>query len=126
VYKQLAGLRVLVVEDEMMLLLFVEELLTDSGCLVVATGSTVDAALLLIAAQPFDAGVLDLNLKGTLSYPVADALKARHVPFIFATGYGKAGIRVPYQGSPVLQKPFEGHELVRMLAGFSSRGTMLG
>jgi CheY-like chemotaxis protein len=118
---RLAGLRILVVEDEMMLLMFIEELLLDSGCLLVVSESTVDAALLRITMQPLDAGVLDLNLKGTLSYPIADALTASSIPFVFATGYGKAGIRTPYQDSPVLQKPYEGDELVEMLMGLQRR-----
>jgi DNA-binding NtrC family response regulator len=117
--KHLNGLRILVVEDEMMLLMFIEELLTDSGG-IVATGSNVDSALSLIATHSFDVGVLDLNLKGSLSYPVADALNARNIPFIFATGYGKAGICDPYRNRPVLQKPFDGDDLVRLIASLSS------
>ncbi len=114
--KRLAGLRILVVEDEMVLVMFIEELLADSGCEAVASAATVEQALALVdSQQPFDVGMLDLNLKGALSYPVADALAARKVPFLFATGYGTHGINDRYRDRPVLQKPFDFEELVGVL-----------
>lgn len=83
----LAGRRVLVVEDEMMVLFMIEDILADLGCKAVSTAATVDQALALIEAQTFDVAMLDSNLNGTRSYPVADALDARGVPFFFSTGY---------------------------------------
>jgi hypothetical protein len=59
--------------------------------------------------------VLDLNLNGRLSYPVADALRERGVPYIFATGYGTKILVPPYAGTPTLQKPFHLNDLRRIL-----------
>jgi CheY-like chemotaxis protein len=118
--KRLAGRRILVVEDEMVLVMFIEELLADSGCETVASAATVEQALALLDSQPpFDCAMLDLNLKGSLSYPVADAMAARAVPFLFVTGYGMHGIHDRYRDRPVLQKPFEYEELVGVLAGLA-------
>ena len=60
-----------------------------------------------IEAQRFDAVLLDLNLNGVRSYPVADVLAARDVPFAFATGYGVDGLRDADRGRPLLVKPYE-------------------
>jgi CheY-like chemotaxis protein len=85
---KLQGLRVLVLEDETIVLLMIEDLLDDLGCHVVGPASTVPEALALAEAGGFDAALLDLNLgRGETSYPVADMLAARHVPFAFVTGY---------------------------------------
>jgi CheY-like chemotaxis protein len=107
----LAGQRILVVEDEMMILMSIEDTLVDAGCETVAAAATVDEALALIEGHNFDAAMLDVNLHGSPSYPVADALVARGVPFFFATGYGDHGIKEEYRGQPFVRKPF-GHETV--------------
>ena len=88
--KLLSGRRVLVVEDEMMILMMIEDMLADLGCESVTAAATVDQALALIDAQTFDAAMLDMNLNGNKSYAVADALAARGVPFVFSTGYSVA------------------------------------
>ena len=85
--KLLSGRRILVVEDEMLVLMMTEGMLADLGCESVTAAATVDQAIALIDAQVFDAAMLDMNLKGNQSHAVADALAARGVPFIFATGY---------------------------------------
>jgi DNA-binding response OmpR family regulator len=77
----LSGRRVLVVEDEIMVAWLLEDMLTNLGCTVVGPAARIDQALALIDAEGFDAAVLDLNLNGTKSYPVADALAAHGVPF---------------------------------------------
>ena len=63
-----------------------------------------------------DVAVLDLNLDGKDTYAIADALRQKNVPFIFATGYGSTGIRPEYRDRPVLQKPFQAKELETALA----------
>ena len=107
----LSGRRILVVEDEMMVLMAMEDMLADLGCESVAVAATVDQALALIDAQGFDAAMLDVNLNGKRSYPVADVLVTRGVPFAFSTGYGDHGRDGYYSGRPVLKKPFNHKEL---------------
>src|ERR1700736_1248780 len=81
--KSLSGRRVLVVEDEMLILMIIEDMLADLGCESVTAAATVDQALALMDARVFDAAMLDVNLNGRKSYPVADAL----AEFFFSTGY---------------------------------------
>jgi CheY-like chemotaxis protein len=85
--KLLSDRRMLVVEDDMMIRLSLEDMLVDLGCNSVSTAATVDQSLRLIDAQVFDAATLDVNLNGTCSYPVAETLARRGVPFVFSTGY---------------------------------------
>jgi CheY-like chemotaxis protein len=106
VARELKGLRVLVVEDEALVALQLEDMLSDLGCAVIGPAARVHQALDLLNGQRVDAAVLDLNVAGELVYPVADALTRRGVPFIFATGYGASGLTEPYRSRPVLQKPF--------------------
>ena len=91
--KLLCGRRMLVVEDEMLILMTIEDVLADLGCeCVTATGAS-DKAIALIDEQVFDAALLDMNLNGGSSRTVADALAAQGVPFVFATGNrGKCGM----------------------------------
>jgi CheY-like chemotaxis protein len=85
--KLLSDRRMLVVEDDMMIRLSLEDMLVDLGCNSVITAATVDQSLRLIDAHVFDAATLDVNLNGTCSYPVAETLARRGVPFVFSTGY---------------------------------------
>ena len=70
----------------------------------------------MLDAEAIDAAVLDVNLNGQMSYPVADALAARGVPFVFSTGYNKVRLPNSYQNFPVLQKPFDRLKLGDTLA----------
>jgi CheY-like chemotaxis protein len=112
----LAGLRVLVVEDEALVAMLIEDALADLGCVVVALVAGLDEALDLAASERLDAAVLDVNLAGREAYPAADRLAERGVPFVFATGYGPQGLRDGYRDRPALQKPFEPRELAAALA----------
>ena len=111
----LAGLRVLVVEDEMMVSMLIEDMLEDLGCKVVGPASRLDEAMALAADAELDCAVLDVNLGGQSIFPLADFLRAKGAPFAFATGYGDAGLRDVDKGSPVLQKPFRETDLARVL-----------
>lgn len=113
--KLLSGRRVLVVEDEMLVLIMIEDMLADLGCEVVSAAATVNQALALIDAQIFDVAMLDMNLNGSDSYAVAEALGAQGVPFVFSTGYSGHKIRDGYRDRPVLKKPFMDKELVKIL-----------
>lgn len=112
----LAGRSILVVEDEMLVRMMMEDMLTDLGCESVSGAGSVDQGLALIDAQVFDVAFLDMNLSGNKSFPLADALAARGVPFAFSTGYSGQDMRDGYRDRPVLQKPFQIEQLARVLA----------
>ena len=120
--QSLQGLRVLVVEDEMMVSMLIEDMLSDLGCTVVGPASRLDEAMELAQAGGIDCAVLDVNLGGQPIFPLADLLREKGAPFAFATGYGDAGLREVDRGSPVLQKPFREGDLARVLAELKPRG----
>jgi CheY-like chemotaxis protein len=114
---QIKGRRILVVEDEPLLAMFVQNMLTDLGCEVLGPIYGLGEALDFVATRtPMDLAVLDLNLDGEPAYPVIDALRAQGVPIIFCTGYGELALRASDQGCPVLRKPYRVGELPRVLA----------
>jgi CheY-like chemotaxis protein len=82
-----SGRRVLLVEDEPIVAWLLKDMLVDLGLMVVGPAASVNQALAMIDAESIDMAVLDVNLKGQMSYPIADALVARGVPFVFSTGY---------------------------------------
>ena len=100
-------LRILVVEDEMLLAVFVEGCLIQLGHIVVGPASRVANALRLVETETVDFGLLDINIAGEEVYPVARQLKARGVPFIFMSGYGSSHLRDEWIGRPLLGKPID-------------------
>ena len=112
---QLKDLRVLVVEDEALVALQIEDMLTELGCAVIGPASRVGQALELLDGEPVEVAVLDLNIAGELVYPVADELRSRGLPYIFVTGYGTSGLSEPYRSRPILEKPFARRELLRAM-----------
>jgi DNA-binding response OmpR family regulator len=100
-------LRVLVVEDEMMIALLIEDMLNALGCEVAGMAMRLEPALQLARASPIDFAILDVNLDGRMSFAVAEILEARGVPFAFATGYGRAGLDPRFADRPVIKKPFD-------------------
>lgn len=119
----LVGSRILIIEDEALVAMLVEDALMDAGCAVIGPASDVEGALRLLAESTPDAAVLDLNLGGETSAPVADALAGRGVPFVVATGYGAAGLPARHRGVPVLAKPYDPAELVALLTGLTSQSS---
>ncbi|WP_437588535.1 response regulator [Sorangium sp. So ce1000] len=101
----LEGLRVLIVEDEPMIASSLEDVLTDLGCVVIGPALNMKDAIRLALAAEIDGASLDVNIAGEKVYPVADILSERGIPFVFLTGYGKAGLRESDLSRPVLQKP---------------------
>lgn len=99
------GRRILIVEDAVLLALELEAGLTEAGAVVVGTAATVEEALRLVD-RAFDVAVLDANLNGAAVTPVAEALRARGKPFIFATGYGDAAPTPEGFDAPVVRKPY--------------------
>lgn len=108
-------LKILIVEDEMTIALLMEDMLVDLGHEVVGMAMRLPQAMLLAHSSELDLAILDVNLDGRMSFPVAEVLKDRGVPFIFATGYGSAGIDPPYKGGAVIKKPFELADLRRAI-----------
>ncbi len=103
----LDGRRILVVEDESLVAMLIETILEDMGCAVVGPASSVDEALTLVTNEAtIDGALLDVNVAGREVFPVADALKARGVPFVFSTGYGEGGLPDHWRGQATIQKPF--------------------
>ncbi len=114
--------RVLLVEDEAMVSMFVETVLADMGIRVVGPARGVEDGLRLIAGDRIDAALVDLNLGGVEGLPVADALAARAIPFAFVTGYGAAGLPAHLADRPVLQKPFRALDVEGLVAGLLAPG----
>jgi CheY-like chemotaxis protein len=112
----LSGRRVLVVEDEMLVLIMIEDMLADLGCKSVTSAATVEKALALINAQVFDVALLDVNLNGTDSHPVAEALSVCGVPFFYSTGNTNQRLKDDTSDRLVLKKPFKYEELATILA----------
>jgi len=111
----LAGKRILVLEDEPLIAMMVEDLLIDLGCIVVGPAMHLEEGFELAAREALDAAVLDVNINGGRSYPVADLLAQRGIPRLFATGYGH-GEELHGRTEPVLQKPYQGERLAAALA----------
>ena len=105
------GRRVLVVEDEMTIALMIEEMLHDLGAQVIGPESRLDAALRLAGEAPIDAAILDVNIRGGNSYPVADILAERGIPFIFCSGYNEWALEERHRDRPRLMKPYSLKEL---------------
>ncbi|WP_046117119.1 response regulator [Ensifer aridi] len=114
-------LRVFLVEDEALVAMLIEDLLHDMGHDVGPVASRIEDALGTARNGHFDVAIIDLNLDGRSSYPIADILLERGVPFIFATGYGASGLDPRYSGTPVLVKPFAATELENILSMLQER-----
>jgi DNA-binding response OmpR family regulator len=118
----LAGLRVLVVEDEMLVAIFVETILQEAGCEVIGPISRLNHALKAARENQMDAALLDVDLGGEPVFPVADILSERGVPFVFVTGYGGGGLPTRFKDRPVLTKPYRGAAVLAVLSTLGSLG----
>ena len=107
--------RILVVEDEMLIGMLLEDMLSDLGHEVAAVVPRLKDALAAVERETFDLAILDVHLHGESAFPVADALSGKNIPFVFATGYGERGLPETYRSRPVLQKPFAKDDLERVL-----------
>lgn len=117
---ELRGKTILVVEDEFLIAAMIAEALTEAHATVVGPASTFEAGLQLASDAPIDAAVLDVNLRGVRSDPIADVLRQRSIPFILATGYGEA-IAIP--PAVVLCKPFTIESLIQTVRNVLAKGT---
>jgi CheY-like chemotaxis protein len=98
--------RILIVDDEPLISAMTEDWLSELGHIVVGPAHNLATALKL-AGMDLDAAIVDISLGKDLSYPLADALSARGVPFALTTGYGPDGIDPRYRAHSTLGKPFE-------------------
>lgn len=113
----LTGLRILVVEDEYMIAVHIETLLEDCGCAVVGPVATIDEAIALARNERLDGALLDTNLQGKSSAPIAVVLRALSIPFVVVTGYGLLPIEcTELNDAPRLAKPFSADGFVEKLA----------
>jgi len=103
--------RVLIVEDEALISMMIQDSLDHLGYQVVGTASRLSDGLEKARTLVIDVAVLDVNLHGELSYPIADLLVGRHIPFIFATGYGRAGLPDNLRDVEFVTKPFRERQL---------------
>jgi CheY-like chemotaxis protein len=110
-----ANLRILVIEDEGIVAMLLEDMLADLGHEVVASASNIERAKTLVDEAEVDLAIVDVNLNGHHTYPLADTLTERGIPFIFATGYGNAGLKTEWQEAKVLQKPFTERDLATVI-----------
>ncbi len=101
----------LVVEDDSLICMLIEDFLDILGCEVVATAAQLEDGLAKANSTAIDVAVLDVNLHGQLSFPIALSLKGRAIPFVFATGYGTSGVPEIFTSVPLLSKPFGLEEL---------------
>jgi DNA-binding LytR/AlgR family response regulator len=110
----LAGLRVLIVEDEFLLAMELEALVEQRGCMVLGPVSSVRNALAMLDGERPELALLDVNLKGERATPVAAALQARGVPFVLITGYSGPQLSEPeLRDAPRIDKPVNCRALKR-------------
>jgi CheY-like chemotaxis protein len=117
----LERLCILLVEDEPIVALLIEDMLTELGCRQVLHAASVPEALAILRTRRPDAAVLDINLRNVLVYPVAECLAAAHIPFTFATGYGRGGVAGRWKDTPMIQKPIERSALAAALGSMLER-----
>jgi DNA-binding response OmpR family regulator len=98
---------VFLVEDEVMIRMMVADMLQELGYRVAAEAGRIEEAIGLLENTDFDIAIVDVNLHGELVFPVAEAIKARNRPFIFATGYSTSALPAEFRDRPALQKPFQ-------------------
>lgn len=111
----LSSLRVLIVEDESLVAMLLEDMLLDLGAEVVGVAASVENALALLQDESIDAALLDVNIEGQRSFPVADALRDRGIPYAFATGFGDGVLPEKYASVPVILKPYALGDIERTL-----------
>ena len=107
--------RILIVEDELMIRMLLEDMLGELGYTIAAEAGRMDEALHAAKTAEFDVAILDVNLNGENTGPVAEALAARGTPFVFATGYAEHGLPEAFRDRPTLKKPFQMDGLNQLL-----------
>jgi CheY-like chemotaxis protein len=114
----MAATRILVVEDEFLIALDIAGVLEQAGLAVVGPAGTVADALRAIEQDVVDGALLDAHLAGEPVGRIADALKARNIPFAFVSGYGREQLPAAHRAAPLVKKPFTGKDLLAAVAHF--------
>jgi CheY-like chemotaxis protein len=112
----LRGRRILILDDELLVALDTKALIWRVGGIVVGPYARIPAALEALQTHPVDAAILDINVAGTQSFVVADALQVRHIPFVFCTGYGRDIVPPRFRSAALVEKPIIPEALVGALA----------
>lgn len=116
-----AGLRVLLVEDEMLVGMLLEDFLCELGCVVIGPVTSLKEAVASAHDAQVDVALLDVNLAGADAFPVAEVLAGRDIPFAFLTGYRHPHGDSRFDGRPTLQKPVDKAVLGRVMAALDPR-----
>jgi CheY-like chemotaxis protein len=114
----LQGFRILVIEDDFLVAEVLTDILIDAGAEIIGPFGWVDEGVDAVKASDgtLDCAVLDINLHGLKSFPIADALIAHNIPFVFTTGYSGAALPDIYRECPRYEKPFNPDRLITALA----------
>ncbi|UWR21234.1 hypothetical protein [Sulfitobacter sp. S190] len=115
--KPLAGRRILFAEDEVLIALDVSWELEEAGASLVGPLSTFDETMAAVETETFEAAILDIDLRGDLSFPIAERLRQLNVPFVFATGNGlQYDLETRFPAIPVVHKPYSAAYLLKEVA----------
>lgn len=109
----IAGKRVLVIEDEPIVAMALEDMLEALGCTIVGPATRLAEGVDMAESEALDAAILDINLMGESSTPIADVLRLRDVPFAFASGYGT--VPEGYDEAPLIEKPYREQDVAAVL-----------
>jgi DNA-binding response OmpR family regulator len=120
------GARVLIVEDEWLLAEHYVTILRDAGYTIIGPAPSVDEALKLISQSAIDAALLDINLRGTMSYSLAEHLAARQVAFAFITGYDPVDLPPHLAQKMLLRKPAQPEALIGVVESLVKRSVGSG
>lgn len=120
----LAGLRVLIVEDETMLALCLGEVIEDEGCVVVGTAGTIDEAQDLAETATFDLAIVDLHLHGQEANDVAASIIQSGRAVIISSGSDASEVPVQFQDWPVLRKPYKDIEIFSAIRSAAATRTL--
>jgi DNA-binding NtrC family response regulator len=112
----LEGRRILLVEDQFIIALELERVLTRAGCVVIGPVARLKKAIELARLEELDFAILDVNLFGEKVFPVADILQTRAIPFLLTTGYGEAAVPAGRQGWRVVSKPYDSDKVRDLIA----------
>ena len=98
--------RVLIVEDEAAISMMIEDMVLDYGTEIVGPAASLEQAITLAGQQHIDAAILDVNVRGTMVFDLADAIRSAGIPIVFATGYRSHIIPDRFKDAQILEKPF--------------------
>lgn len=111
---------ILIAEDEMLVAMMLEDRLESEGYTVIKA-SHLARGLAMAESEQIDVAMLDINLGGQASFPIATVLRRRAIPFLFSSGYGQDGLPAEWGGEKVLQKPYDGKQMLAALDALLQR-----